>query len=375
MIKRIIPVICFVILVSVGCTPRDNIAPVLPSALFPKDDFSIASYKADVEPGYFWLLCADEKFYYAAGDQELMDDASRPVRVYSYDPTNGESKNITLPRGDDWHLYNMVPAKDGGFWMVFTPLTPNSMMNYISKPAHLVKTDKNYREILSIDLSDYSQDIVNIMGVYCPKSSNYAQEAMEELGYTDAPRDNFFKAALACDSNGRVYITSARENVVVFDENGEYLGEFNIYDVEYSNGTYLIPSSSGRMIAGRSNADGDVSYVVLDVESFEVSKPFTHSENESKILKELHFSPIPALMSEYEICACGYYGLFGVKFADDQTYTLEPLLYYENNGLPQDIYGKLIQFGDTRELVFEKRLVSEDSGEVSLYFYIVSMKK
>lgn len=363
--------VVFLALLVCGCTAKDSIAKSLPSPTLSMDDFTISSYNVDIEDGYFWLLCAEKKYYYTAGIQEQMDDASRTIKVYSFDPDTEQVEEVSLPYGDGWHLYNMVPAGDGGFWMVFTHLTPNSMLNYTPMPALLVKTDEKYQELFSIDMSEYTQELVSIMGVSCPKSSEYAQESMESLGYMDIASEHFFKAALACDDDGRVYITSVHENVIVFDKDGTYLGEYDTFDVNFSAGVYLVKSSSGEIVVARDDGEHNVKFVVLNVDDFTHEKTFERASSETNVLP---FTPMPSLLDDFDVFGGNYYGLFGINFRKDGSYTSTPLFYYGDIGMPQDVYGKIDENDDKSQLVFEHWSDIKQDGTKEFNFYVLSMR-
>lgn len=344
--------------VLTGCSPKDTIRPKLPPAIMTQK-FTVNEYSLDIDESYAWLLCADRKYYYAAGVQELMDDASRPVKVYSFDPNTKEKEQIDLPRGDDWHLYSMIPAENEGFWMVFTPITPNSNFNYVPREAYLVKTDSDFHELFSICLEEYSQELINIMGVCCPKSSEYAKEMMEETEYVTAPKENFFKAVLACDKEGNVYITSPRENIIVFDSNGRYIGEYATFDVSYSSGVYLVQTNTGNIVEGRSDADNHVLLIDLNSYDFTIKEKYEQEQSEYKILEQLAFAPIPSISPEYSLFAVDYYGIFGIRTLKNGKYEVEPLVYYDEIGLPYDMYVHLNELERGKQLIFEKKFENE----------------
>lgn len=364
--KKLFALFCVMALLC-GCTTHygdDKTREVLPSPVLAAEDVTITTYDVDVTDGYFWLLCAADKFYYTAGVQELMDNASKPVPVYAFDPDTGVSEEVAIPYGDTAHLYSMTPAGDGGFWMAFTPLTSGSVFG----PAYLVKTDSDFQELFTIDLTDYALEQVSIMGVGCPKSSEYAQEAMEELGYDDMPKQNFFKAEILCDDVGRVYVTSTHEDVVVFDRDGTYLGQFQTFDMEYSQGIFLTKSGSGHIVEGRVDGDLETMLIELNAENFTQSEPMTPDPSESRI--DHRRAPMASLLPEYDLFAGSFYGLHGIKFGENGTYTSEPLLYYNQSGLPEDMQAYPTGAG---RLVFYWSQLQED-GTKDFNFYVLSMK-
>lgn len=229
------------------------------------------------------VFCADQRFFYTAGVQELMDDASREVPLYAFDPETRQTEEITLPLGAGWHLYTMTPATDGGYWMAFTPLTVGSTTtNYTPNPCWLVKTDENFRELLRIDLSQHSQEQVRVANVICPKTSQYARDSEESLGWTPAEKMEFFKPELICDDQGRVYVAAANENLLVFDQDGTLLTKLDVFDVAYSQGVCLAKTYDGTVAIGLTGG-GDYQIRTVDKDTLALSEPVERQNEDGKL--------------------------------------------------------------------------------------------
>ena len=122
-----------------ACGGKNQVEENLPDAVLSPDAYQVETVEASWDTGFLWFFCADQRFFYTAGVQELMDDASREVPLYAFDPETKETEEITLPLGDGWHLCTMTPAPDGGDRMAFTPLTfGGTTTNYTPNPCWLV---------------------------------------------------------------------------------------------------------------------------------------------------------------------------------------------------------------------------------------------
>lgn len=354
-----------------ACGGQNHVEENLPDAVLKPEDYQVETVEAAWDTGFLWFFCADQRFFYTAGVQELMDDASREVPLYAFDPETKETEEITLPLGEGWHLYTMTPAPDGGYWMAFTPLTfDGTTTNYTPNPCWLVKIDENFQELFRIDLSQYSQEQVRIANVICPKSSQYAKDSEDSLGWLPAEKMEFFKPELICDDQGRVYVAAANENLLVFDQDGTLLTELDVFDAAYSQGVCLAKTYDGTVAIGLTG-ESDYQIRTVDKENLTLSEPLERQENE----KWNRLTPAPSLLPEYDLFGWGYSGLYGVKFGEDGTYSSEPLLYYGgDNDLPQDGNGTLRETTLGRQLAYMKLGALQDDGSKTVYYYMLTMK-
>ncbi len=354
-----------------ACGGQNHVEENLPDAVLKPEDYQVETVEAAWDTGFLWFFCADQRFFYTAGVQELMDDASREVPLYAFDPETKETEEITLPLGEGWHLYTMTPAPDGGYWMAFTPLTfGGTTTNYTPNPCWLVKIDENFQELFRIDLSQYSQEQVRIANVICPKSSQYAKDSEDSLGWLPAEKMEFFKPELICDDQGRVYVAAANENLLVFDQDGTLLTELDVFDAAYSQGVCLAKTYDGTVAIGLTG-ESDYQIRTVDKENLTLSEPLERQENE----KWNRLTPAPSLLPEYDLFGWGYSGLYGVKFGEDGTYSSEPLLYYGgDNDLPQDGNGTLRETTLGRQLAYMKLGALQDDGSKTVYYYMLTMK-
>ena len=355
-----------------ACGGQNHAEENLPDAVLKPEDYQVETAEAAWDTGFLWFFCADQRFFYTAGVQELMDDASREVPLYAFDPQNKETEEITLPLGAGWHLYTMTPATDGGYWMAFTPLTVGSTTtNYTPNPCWLVKTDENFRELLRIDLSQHSQEQVRVANVICPKTSQYARDSEESLGWTPAEKMEFFKPELICDDQGRVYVAAANENLLVFDQDGTLLTKLDVFDVAYSQGVCLAKTYDGTVAIGLTGG-GDYQIRTVDQENLTLSDPLERQNEDGKLDR---LTPAPSLLPDYDLFGYGYYGLYGVKFVEDGTYSSEPLLYYgTDNDLPQDGNGTLRDTALGRQLAYMKLGEIQEDGSKTVYYHTLAMK-
>lgn len=355
-----------------ACGGQNHAEENLPDAVLKPEDYQVETVEAAWDTGFLWFFCADQRFFYTAGVQELMDDASREVPLYAFDPENKETEEITLPLGEGWHLYTMTPATDGGYWMAFTPLTVGSTTtNYTPNPCWLVKTDENFRELLRIDLSQYSQEQVRVANVICPKTSQYAKDSEESLGWLPAEKMEFFKPELICDDQGRVYVAAANENLLVFDQDGTLLTKLDVFDVAYSQGVCLAKTYDGTVAIGLTGGD-NYQIRTVDQENLTLSDPLERQNEDGKLDR---LTPAPSLLPEYDLFGYGYYGLYGVKFGEDGTYSSEPLLYYgTDNDLPQDGNGTLRDTALGRQLAYMKLGELQEDGSKNVYYSMLTMK-
>ena len=355
-----------------ACGGQNHAEENLPDAVLKPEDYQVETVEAAWDTGFLWFFCADQRFFYTAGVQELMDDASREVPLYAFDPENKETEEITLPLGEGWHLYTMTPAPDGGYWMAFTPLTfGGTTTNYTPNPCWLVKTDENFRELLRIDLSQHSQEQVRVANVICPKSSQYAKDSEESLGWTPAEKMEFFKPELICDDQGRVYVAAANENLLVFDRDGTLLAKLDVFDVAYSQGVCLAKTYDGTVAIGLTGGD-NYQIRTVDQENLTLSDPLERQNEDGKLDR---LTPAPSLLPEYDLFGYGYYGLYGVKFGEDGTYSSEPLLYYgTDNDLPQDGNGTLRDTALGRQLAYMKLGELQEDGSKNVYYSMLTMK-
>ncbi len=355
-----------------ACGGQNHAEENLPDAVLKPEDYQVETVEAAWDTGFLWFFCADQRFFYTAGVQELMDDASREVPLYAFDPENKETEEITLPLGEGWHLYTMTPATDGGYWMAFTPLTVGSTTtNYTPNPCWLVKTDENFRELLRIDLSQYSQEQVRVANVICPKTSQYARDSEESLGWTPAEKMEFFKPELICDDQGRVYVAAANENLLVFDRDGTLLAELDVFDVAYSQGVCLAKTYDGTVAIGLTGG-GDYQIRTVDKDTLALSEPVERQNEDGKLDR---LTPAPSLLPEYDLFGYGYYGLYGVKFGEDGTYSSEPLLYYgTDNDLPQDGNGTLWETALGKQIAYMHLGELQDDGSKTVYYHTLAMK-
>ena len=355
-----------------ACGGRNNAAENLPDAVLKPEDYQVETMEADWEEGFLWFFCADRRFFYTAGVQELMDDARREVPLYAFDPETKQTEEITLPLGEGWHLYAMTPAPDGGYWMAFTPLTfGGTATSYTPNPCWLVKTDEDFREQVRIDLSAYSQEQVWAANVICPKSSQYARDSEDSLGLTPAEKMEFMKPELICDDQGRVYVAAVNENLLVFDQDGTLLTELDVFDVAYAQGVCLAKTYDGTIAVGLTGG-GDYQVRVIDPQTLTLGDPM---ERRAQSNQQDRLTPAPSLLPEYDLFGYGYDGLYGVKFGEDGSYTSEPLLYYgTDNDLPQDKNGTLRQIAEDRQLAYMHLGELQEDGTKKVYFDILSMK-
>lgn len=355
-----------------ACGGRNNAAENLPDAVLKPEDYQVETMDADWVEGFLWFFCADRRFFYTAGVQELMDDASREVPLYAFDPKTEQTEEITLPLGEGWHLYAMTPAPDGGYWMAFTPLTfGGTATDYTPNPCWLVKTDEDFQEQVRIDLSAYSQEQVWVANVICPKSSQYARDSEDSLGWTSAGKMEFMKPELICDDQGRVYVAAVNENLLVFDQDGTPLAELDVFDVAYAQGVCLAKTYDGTVAVGLSGG-GNYLIRTVDSKTLTLGDPM---ERKAQSDQQDRLTPAPSLLPEYDLFGYGYYGLYGVKFDEDGTYSGEPLLYYRtDNDLPQDKNGALRQIAEDRQLAYMHLGELKEDGTKTVYFNILSMK-
>lgn len=355
-----------------ACGGQNHAEENLPDAVLKPEDYQVETVEAAWDTGFLWFFCADQRFFYTAGVQELMDDASREVPLYAFDPENKETEEITLPLGAGWHLYTMTPAPDGGYWMAFTPLTfGGTTTNYTPNPCWLVKTDENFRELLRIDLSQYSQEQVRVANVICPKTSQYARDSEESLGWTPAEKMEFFKPELICDDQSRVYVAAANENLLVFDRDGTLLAELDVFDVAYSQGVCLAKTYDGTVAIGLTGGD-NYQIRTVDQENLTLSDPLERQNEDGKLDR---LTPAPSLLPEYDLFGYGYYGLYGVKFGEDGTYSSEPLLYYgTDNDLPQDGNGTLRETALGKQIAYMHLGELQDDGSKTVYYHTLAMK-
>ena len=341
-------------------------------AVLKPEDYQVETVEAAWDTGFLWFFCADQRFFYTAGVQELMDDASREVPLYAFDPETRQTEEIALPLGEGWHLYTMTPAPDGGYWMAFTPLTfGGTTTNYTPNPCWLVKTDGNFQEQFRIDLSQYSQEQVRIANVICPKSSQYARDSEESLGWTPAEKLEFFKPELICDEQGRVYVAAANENLLVFDQDGTLLAELDVFDVAYSQGVCLAKTYDGNVAIGLTGGD-DYQIRTVDQDRLTLSEPL---ERQNEDGKRDRLTPAPSLLPDYDLFGYGYNGLYGVKFGEDGTYSSEPLLYYgTGNDLPQDGNGTMRETALGKQIAYMHLGELQDDGNKTVYYHTLAMK-
>ena len=353
-----------------ACGGQNHAEENLPDAVLKPEDYQVETVEAAWDTGFLWFFCADQRFFYTAGVQELMDDASREVPLYAFDPENKETEEITLPLGEGWHLYTMTPAPDGGYWMAFTPLTfGGTTTNYTPNPCWLVKTDGSFQEQFRIDLSQYSQEQVCVANVICPKTSQYARDSEESLGWTPVEKMEFFKPELICDDLGRVYVAAANENLLVFDQDGTLLTKLDVFDVAYSQGVCLAKTYDGTVAIGLTGG-GDYQIRTVDKDTLALSEPVERQNEDGKLDR---LTPAPSLLPEYDLY--GYYGLYGVKFGEDGTYSSEPLLYYgTDNDLPLDGNGTLRDTALGRQLAYMKLGELQEDGSKNVYYSMLTMK-
>lgn len=355
-----------------ACGGQNHAEENLPDAVLKPEDYQVETVEAAWDTGFLWFFCADQRFFYTVGVQELMDDASREVLLYAFDPETRQTEEITLPLGAGWHLYTMTPAPDGGYWMAFTPLTVGSTTtNYTPNPCWLVKTDENFRELLRIDLSQHSQEQVRVANVICPKTSQYARDSEESLGWTPAEKMEFFKPELICDDQGRVYVAAANENLLVFDQDGTLLTKLDVFDVAYSQGVCLAKTYDGTVAIGLTGG-GDYQIRTVDKDTLALSEPVERQNEDGKLDR---LTPAPSLLPEYDLFGYGYYGLYGVKFGEDGTYSSEPLLYYgTDNDLPQDGNGTLRETALGKQIAYMKLGELQEDGSKNVYYSMLTMK-
>ena len=355
-----------------ACGGQNHAEENLPDAVLKPEDYQVETVEAAWDTGFLCFFCADQRFFYTAGVQELMDDASREVPLYAFDPETRQTEEITLPLGAGWHLYTMTPAPDGGYWMAFTPLTfGGTTTNYTPNPCWLVKTDENFRELLRIDLSQYSQEQVRVANVICPKTSQYARDSEESLGWTPAEKMEFFKPELICDDQSRVYVAAANENLLVFDRDGTLLAELDVFDVAYSQGVCLAKTYDGTVAIGLTGGD-NYQIRTVDQENLTLSDPLERQNEDGKLDR---LTPAPSLLPEYDLFGYGYYGLYGVKFGEDGTYSSEPLLYYgTDNDLPQDGNGTLRETALGKQIAYMHLGELQDDGSKTVYYHTLAMK-
>ena len=355
-----------------ACGGKNQVEENLPDAVLSPDAYQVETVEASWDTGFLWFFCADQRFFYTAGVQELMDDASREVPLYAFDPETKETEEITLPLGEGWHLYTMTPAPDGGYWMAFTPLTfGGTTTNYTPNPCWLVKTDEQFQEQFRIDLSQYSQEQVRIANVICPKSSQYAKDSEDSLGWLPAEKMEFFKPELICDDQGRVYVAAVNENLLVFDQNGTLQKELDIFDVAYAQGVCLAKTYDGTIAVGLTGG-GDWQIRTVDKDTLALGDPLERQKEDGKLDR---LTPAPSLLPEYDLFGYGYCGLYGVKFGEDGSYSSEPLLYYgADNDLPQDGNGILRQTAAGQQLAYMHLGALQDDGTKTVYFDTLTMK-
>lgn len=355
-----------------ACGGQNHAEENLPNAVLKPEDYQVETVEAAWDTGFLWFFCADQRFFYTVGVQELMDDASREVLLYAFDPETRQTEEITLPLGAGWHLYTMTPAPDGGYWMAFTPLTVGSTTtNYTPNPCWLVKTDENFRELLRIDLSQYSQEQVRVANVICPKTSQYARDSEESLGWTPAEKMEFFKPELICDDQGRIYVAAANENMLVFDRDGTLLAKLDVFDVAYSQGVCLAKTYDGTVAIGLTGG-GDYQIRTVDKDTLALSEPVERQNEDGKLDR---LTPAPSLLPDYDLFGYGYYGLYGVKFGEDGTYSSEPLLYYgTDNDLPQDGNGTLWETALGKQIAYMHLGELQDDGSKTVYYHTLAMK-
>ena len=355
-----------------ACGGQNHAEENLPDAVLKPEDYQVETVEAAWDTGFLWFFCADQRFFYTAGVQELMDDASREVLLYAFDPETRQTEEITLPLGAGWHLYTMTPATDGGYWMAFTPLTVGSTTtNYAPNPCWLVKTDGSFQEQFRIDLSQYSQEQVRVANVICPKTSQYARDSEESLGWTPAEKMEFFKPELICDDQGRVYVAAANENLLVFDRDGTLLAELDVFDVAYSQGVCLAKTYDGTVAIGLTGG-GDYQIRTVDKDTLALSEPVERQNEDGKLDR---LTPAPSLLPEYDLFGYGNYGLYGVKFGEDGTYSSEPLLYYEtDNDLLLDGNGTLRDTALGKQIAYMHLGELQDDGSKTVYYHTLAMK-
>lgn len=355
-----------------ACGGQNHAEENLPDAVLKPEDYQVETVEAAWDTGFLWFFCADQRFFYTVGVQELMDDASREVLLYAFDPETRQTEEITLPLGAGWHLYTMTPAPDGGYWMAFTPLTVGSTTtNYTPNPCWLVKTDGSFQEQFRIDLSQYSQEQVRVANVICPKTSQYARDSEESLGWTPAEKMEFFKPELICDDQGRIYVAAANENMLVFDRDGTLLAKLDVFDVAYSQGVCLAKTYDGTVAIGLTGGD-NYQIRTVDQENLTLSDPLERQNEDGKLDR---LTPAPSLLPDYDLFGYGYYGLYGVKFGEDGTYSSEPLLYYgTDNDLPQDGNGTLRETALGKQIAYMKLGELQEDGSKTVYYSMLTMK-
>lgn len=354
-----------------ACGGQNHAEENLPDAVLKPEDYQVETVEAAWDTGFLWFFCADQRFFYTAGVQELMDDARREVPLYAFELETKETEEITLPLGEGWHLYTMTPANDGGYWMAFTPLTFGSTTtDYTPSPCWLVKTDENFQELLRIDLSQYSQEQVRVANVICPKDSQYAKDSEDSLGWLPAEKMEFFKPELICDDQGRVYVAAVNENLLVFNRDGTLLTELDVFDVAYAQGVCLAKTYDGTVAVGLTGG-GDYQIRTVDKENLTLSEPLERKENE----EWNRLTPAPSLLPEYDLFGWGYSGLYGVKFRENGTYSSEPLLYYgRDNDLSQDGTGTLRETDLGKQIAYMHLGELQDDGSKTVYYYMLTMK-
>ena len=254
----------------------------------------------------------------------------------------------------------------------FYPLTVGgTTTNYTPNPCWLVKTDGSFQEQFRIDLSQYSQEQVRVANAICPKTSQYARDLEESLGWTPAEKMEFFKPELICDDQSRVYVAAANENLLVFDQDGTLLAELDVFDVAYSQGVCLAKTYDGTVAIGLTGGD-NYQIRTVDKDTLALSEPVERQNEDGKLDR---LTPAPSLLPDYDLFGYGYNGLYGVKFGEDGTYSSEPLLYYgTDNDLPQDGNGTLRDTALGRQLAYMKLGELQEDGSKNVYYSMLTMK-
>ena len=220
-------------------------------------------------------------------------------------------------------------------------------------------------------MSQYSQEQVRIANVICPKSSQYAKDSEETLGWLPAEKMEFFKPELICDDQGRVYVAAANENLLVFDQDGTLLTELDVFDAAYAQGVCLTKTCDGTVAIGLTG-EGDYLVRTVDKNTLTLSEPLERQKEDGKLDR---LTPAPSLLPEYDLFGYGYYGLYGVTFGEDGTYSSEPLLYYgRDNDLPQDGNGTLRETALGKQLAYMQLGELQDDGSKNVYYYMLTMK-
>ena len=340
--KRILlSLVALLTIIMTACKPDENESIAGNGVDVSSVNVNITTYdiEANRVDGIPDIVCSTKQsvFFWCATGDELYRGGST-ISLYEMDLVTKVISQIQLPYGEGWKLDAMHRDSTDGFWMVFSKVLSSSGVHTGDSygDSILIRTDSNFEELFCVELSEYASECVIILGNVYNTESEYVQDLMEEMGYKPVANKSFAGAKLACDDQGNVYVTSALERVVVFDEAGTFLGSFSIYDYEYADQVYLIEDKSGSVFAA-CYSELKHYYVKLNMNDWSVGDRLLPSSDD----KWYYATPAVTLLPQYDLFEVSTGVLYGVTLGDSE-YSIEKIVDIDENILP-GIYGTTLQ--------------------------------